>query len=102
MIVNAEHKNMFIATHAEGDAYACVDGCAAKLGAAADGAQEEAPQPQAPRPDAVREGRVGTVMAVGGYQLIVVVEGSSAPRLPTTNYPLPILRKKERSYANSS
>ncbi len=31
MIVNAEHKNMFIATHDEGDAYSCVDGCAAKL-----------------------------------------------------------------------
>ena len=31
MIVNAEHKNMFIATHSEGDAYACVDGCVDKL-----------------------------------------------------------------------
>ncbi len=33
MIVNAEHKNMFIASHdnAQGDAYACVDGCMAKL-----------------------------------------------------------------------
>ena len=31
MIVNAEHKNMFIAHHAEGDAYACVDGCVHKL-----------------------------------------------------------------------
>ena len=31
MIVNAEHKNMFIASHDEGDAYACVDGCVHKL-----------------------------------------------------------------------
>ena len=31
MIVNAEHKNMFIARHDEGDAYACIDGCVAKL-----------------------------------------------------------------------
>lgn len=31
IIVNAEHKNMFIAHHDEGDAYACIDGCVAKL-----------------------------------------------------------------------
>ena len=31
MIVNAEHKNMFIARHSDGDAYACVDGCMDKL-----------------------------------------------------------------------
>lgn len=31
MIVNAEHKNTFIAHHDEGDAYACVDGCVHKL-----------------------------------------------------------------------
>ena len=31
MIVNAEHKNMFIANHDQGDAYACVDGCVDKL-----------------------------------------------------------------------
>ena len=31
MIVNAEHKNMFIANHDEGDAYACIDGCMDKL-----------------------------------------------------------------------
>jgi len=31
MIVNAEHKNMFIAHHDEGTAYACVDGCLDKL-----------------------------------------------------------------------
>ena len=31
MIVNAEHKNMFIANHDEGDAYACIDACADKL-----------------------------------------------------------------------
>jgi putative sigma-54 modulation protein len=31
MIVNAEHKNMFIAHHNEGDAYACIDGCIDKL-----------------------------------------------------------------------
>ena len=31
MIVNAEHKNMFIATHDEGDAYVCVDACVEKL-----------------------------------------------------------------------
>ena len=31
MIVNAEHKNTFIAHHDEGDAYACIDGCVHKL-----------------------------------------------------------------------
>ena len=31
MIVNAEHRNMFIAHHAEEDAYACIDGCMGKL-----------------------------------------------------------------------
>jgi putative sigma-54 modulation protein len=31
MIVNAEHKSMFVAQHAEGDAYACIDGCVHKL-----------------------------------------------------------------------
>jgi len=31
MIVNAEHRNMFIARHDVGDAYACVDGCIDKL-----------------------------------------------------------------------
>jgi len=31
MIVNAEHRNMFIAHHHNGDAYACVDGCVDKL-----------------------------------------------------------------------
>lgn len=31
MIVNAEHKNMFIAKHEQDDAYACVDGCVDKL-----------------------------------------------------------------------
>jgi putative sigma-54 modulation protein len=31
MIVNAEHKNMFIARHGSNDAYACVDGCVDKL-----------------------------------------------------------------------
>jgi putative sigma-54 modulation protein len=31
MIVNAEHKNMFIANHDEGDAYACIDACVDKL-----------------------------------------------------------------------
>jgi putative sigma-54 modulation protein len=31
MIVNAEHKQMFIAHHDQGDAYACVDGCVDKL-----------------------------------------------------------------------
>ncbi len=31
MIVNAEHKNMFVAHHDEGDAYACIDGCVDKL-----------------------------------------------------------------------
>jgi putative sigma-54 modulation protein len=31
MIVNAEHKNMFIAHHGDGDAYACIDGCVDKL-----------------------------------------------------------------------
>lgn len=31
MIVNAEHRNMFIARHGAPDAYACVDGCIDKL-----------------------------------------------------------------------
>lgn len=31
MIVNAEHRNMFVARHNEGDAYACIDGCVHKL-----------------------------------------------------------------------
>lgn len=31
MIVNAEHRNMFLANHGEGDAYACIDGCVHKL-----------------------------------------------------------------------
>jgi putative sigma-54 modulation protein len=31
MIVNGEHKTMFIANHDQGDAYACVDGCVHKL-----------------------------------------------------------------------
>ena len=31
MIVNAEHRNMFIARHSDGDAYACIDGCMDKL-----------------------------------------------------------------------
>jgi len=31
IIVHAEHKNMFIAHHDEGDAYACVDACVDNL-----------------------------------------------------------------------
>ena len=31
VIVNAEHRNMFIAHHDEGDAYACIDACIDKL-----------------------------------------------------------------------
>ncbi len=31
MIVNAEHRNMFVARHDQGDAYACIDGCVHKL-----------------------------------------------------------------------
>ena len=31
MIVNAEHKNVFIANHVDGDAYACIDMCMDKL-----------------------------------------------------------------------
>lgn len=31
MIVNAEHRNMFVARHGEGDAYVCIDGCVHKL-----------------------------------------------------------------------
>jgi putative sigma-54 modulation protein len=31
IIVNAEHKNVFVAQHDQGDAYACVDGCVHKL-----------------------------------------------------------------------
>ena len=30
-IVNAEHKNMFVARHEDGDAYACIDACFDKL-----------------------------------------------------------------------
>jgi putative sigma-54 modulation protein len=31
MIVNAEHKATFVAQHAQGDAYACIDQCVHKL-----------------------------------------------------------------------
>lgn len=31
IIVNAEHRNMFIARHQERDAYACIDACIDKL-----------------------------------------------------------------------
>ncbi len=31
VIVHGEHKNMFIAHHEEGDAYACMDACVDKL-----------------------------------------------------------------------
>ena len=31
IIVNAEHKNMFVAHHKDGDAYACIDACVDKL-----------------------------------------------------------------------
>lgn len=31
MIVNGEHKSMFIANHSDGDAYACIDACVQKL-----------------------------------------------------------------------
>jgi putative sigma-54 modulation protein len=31
MIVHAEHRNMFIARHDQGDAYVCIDGCVDKL-----------------------------------------------------------------------
>ena len=31
MIVNAEHRGMFVATHGEGDAYLCIDACVHKL-----------------------------------------------------------------------
>jgi putative sigma-54 modulation protein len=31
VIVNAEHNDMFIANHDQGDAYACIDGCVDKL-----------------------------------------------------------------------
>lgn len=31
MIVNGEHKSMFIANHNQGDAYACIDACVGKL-----------------------------------------------------------------------
>lgn len=31
VIVNAEHRNMFIARHEGSDAYACLDGCVDKL-----------------------------------------------------------------------
>lgn len=31
VIVNAEHRNMFIAHFDDGDAYACIDGCVDKL-----------------------------------------------------------------------
>jgi putative sigma-54 modulation protein len=31
IIVNADHRNTFIAHHADGDAYACIDACTHKL-----------------------------------------------------------------------
>ena len=31
IIVNAEHNDVFIANHSEGDAYACIDACVDKL-----------------------------------------------------------------------
>jgi putative sigma-54 modulation protein len=31
VIVNAEHKTMFVAHHKDGDAYACLDACVHKL-----------------------------------------------------------------------
>jgi putative sigma-54 modulation protein len=31
IIVNAEHKNLFVAHHNDGDAYASIDGCIDKL-----------------------------------------------------------------------
>ena len=31
MIVNAEHNGIFVASHDDGDAYACIDGCVHKL-----------------------------------------------------------------------
>ena len=31
MIVHAEHRNIFVAHHNQGDAYVCVDGCVHKL-----------------------------------------------------------------------
>ena len=31
IIVNAEHNDVFIANHGEGDAYACIDACVDKL-----------------------------------------------------------------------
>lgn len=31
MIVHAEHRDMFVVRHADGDAYACIDGCMHKL-----------------------------------------------------------------------
>lgn len=31
MIVNAEHNNVFLASHGLGDAYACIDACVHKL-----------------------------------------------------------------------
>jgi len=31
MIVNAEHRGMFVANHDEGDAYLCIDACVHKL-----------------------------------------------------------------------
>lgn len=31
VIVNAEHRNMFVAKHSEGDAYVCIDACVSKL-----------------------------------------------------------------------
>ena len=31
MIATADHQNTFVAKHAQGDAYACIDGCMHKL-----------------------------------------------------------------------
>jgi len=31
IIIHADHKNMFVAHHSEGDAYVCLDACVEKL-----------------------------------------------------------------------
>jgi putative sigma-54 modulation protein len=57
IIVNAEHKDVFIAREAQGDAYASIDLCGEQAGTPAHGAQEEASQPQAPGDVGERQAR---------------------------------------------
>jgi putative sigma-54 modulation protein len=60
MIVNAEHRNMFIARHAGADAYACVDGCMDKLERQLTDHKEKVRNRKHPAGDDKRDMRTGT------------------------------------------